>query len=72
MKTNKKNYRILVVDDEVEYQRVFSYILQKHGYTVLTCSSGKEALEVLKKNAIDLVMTDLKSRYGWGRAGSSR
>lgn len=60
MKTNKKNYRILVVDDEVEYQRVFSYILQKHGYTVLTCSSGKEALEVLKKNAIDLVMTDLK------------
>ncbi len=60
MKTDKKNYRILVVDDEIEYQRVFSYILQKHGYTVLTCSGGKEALEVLKKNAIDLVMTDLK------------
>ena len=57
---DKKNYRILVVDDEIEYQRVFSYILQKNGYTVLTCSGGREALELLKKNEVDLVMTDLK------------
>lgn len=57
---NKKNYRILVVDDEIEYQRVFSYLLQKNGYTVLTCSGGKDALDLLAKNEIDLVMTDLK------------
>ena len=57
---NKKNYRILIVDDEIEYQRVFAYMLQKNGYTVLTCSGGKEALELLAKNEIDLVMTDLK------------
>lgn len=56
----KKNYTILIVDDEVEYQRAFSYILQKNGYTVLTCSSGREALAQLKANEIDLVMTDLK------------
>lgn len=55
-----KNYRILVVDDEIEYQRVFSYILQKHGYMTLTCSGGREALELLKENEIDLIMTDLK------------
>lgn len=57
---NNKNYRILIVDDEIEYQRVFSYILQKHGYTVFTCSGGREALALLKKNPVDLVMTDLK------------
>lgn len=57
---DKKNYRILIVDDEIEYQRVFSYILQKNGYTVQTCSGGKEALELLKKHEIDLVMTDLR------------
>lgn len=55
-----KNYRILIVDDEIEYQRVFSYILKKKGYTVSTCSGGKEALEFLEKNETDLVMTDLK------------
>ena len=55
-----KNYRILVVDDEIEYQTVFSIILRKKGYTVDTCSGGKEALEFLENNEIDLVMTDLK------------
>lgn len=57
---DQKNYRILIVDDEIEYQRVFAYMLQKNGYSVLTCSGGKEALELLAKNEIDLVMTDLK------------
>lgn len=55
-----KNYKILIVDDEIEYQRVFSFLLKRNGYTTTTCSSGKEALEILKKQEIDLVMTDLK------------
>ena len=57
---DKKNYRILIVDDEIEYQRVFAYLIKKNGYSVLTCSGGKEALELLLKNEIDLIMTDLK------------
>ena len=56
----KKNYKILVVDDEIEYQRVFSYILKKNGYTVQTCSSALQALEILAHTDINLVMTDLK------------
>lgn len=55
-----KSYKILIVDDEIEYQRVFSFLLKRNGYTTTTCSSGKEALEILKKQEIDLVMTDLK------------
>ena len=55
-----KDYRILIVDDEIEYQRVFSFILKKKGYTVSTCSGGKEALRFLEENEVDLVMTDLK------------
>ena len=57
---DKNNYRVLVVDDEIEYQRVFSYLLKKNGYMVMSCSSGREALELLECNEIDLVMTDLK------------
>lgn len=60
MNTDNKDFRILVVDDEVEYQRVFSLILSKKGYQVLTCSGGKRALELLSENEIDLIMTDLK------------
>ena len=37
-------FRILIVDDEIEYQRVFSYILSEKGYTVETCSNGIEAV----------------------------
>ena len=57
---DKKDYKILIVDDEIEYQRVFSYILKKKGYTVSTCSGGREALEFLEDNTTDLIMTDLK------------
>lgn len=57
---DKNNYRVLVVDDEIEYQRVFSYLLKRNGYMVMSCSSGREALELLECNEIDLVMTDLK------------
>ena len=60
MLKEKKNYKILVVDDEVEYQTVFSYILSAGGYQVETASGGNEALEKLEKKPFNLVMTDLK------------
>lgn len=56
----KKNYRIMVVDDEPEYQRVFSYILKKNGYQTIACSGAREALDKLSSCEVDLVMTDLK------------
>ena len=56
----KKNYKILVVDDEIEYQRVFSYLLKRNGYDVITASSAREALNLLESNEINLIMTDLK------------
>lgn len=55
-----KNYKILVVDDEIEYQRVFSFLLKRAGYEAETASSAKEALSFLEKNEVDLIMTDLK------------
>ncbi|MBR4409896.1 MAG: sigma-54-dependent Fis family transcriptional regulator [Firmicutes bacterium] len=55
-----KDFHILVVDDEIEYQRAFSMILSRKGFHVLTCSDGQTALNMLAENEIDLVMTDLK------------
>ncbi len=56
----RKGYKLLIVDDEIEYQKVLSLILSDLGYTVTTCSNGSEALEHLEMKAIDLVITDLK------------
>lgn len=56
----RKGYKILIVDDEVEYQKVLTLILSDLGYKIASCSNGMEALEYLEKNIVDLVLTDLK------------
>lgn len=52
--------KILVVDDEVQYQEVINIILQSEGYETKVANSGEEALEILKKEKFHLVLTDLK------------
>lgn len=54
------NFKILVVDDEIQYQEVINMILQSEGYKTKVASSGEEALEILKKEEFNLVLTDLK------------
>lgn len=54
----EKKYTILVVEDNAELRKAISTNL-KNWYTVLTAENGKEALEVLKREAADVVVTDL-------------
>lgn len=56
----KNTQHILVVDDEKDTCLLLSQVLEKEGYDVDTASSGKEALSILKKKKINLVITDLK------------
>lgn len=49
---------ILCVDDEETPRILRSLILQKQGYRVVTAGSGAEALKVLDRENIDLVLTD--------------
>lgn len=56
----KKGYKILIVDDEIEYQKVLTFILSDVGYDIASCSNGHEALEYIDENIVDLVLTDLK------------
>lgn len=51
--------RILIVDDEVRMQRLFEINLGPK-YEVLTCGDGVRALELLKKQKISLLVTDMK------------
>ena len=50
---------ILCVDDEETPRILRKLILQKQGYQVVTAASGAEALEVLNRTNINLVLSDL-------------
>jgi len=53
------NITILCVDDEETPRILRKLILQKQGYQVVTAASGAEALEVLDRANINLVLSDL-------------
>jgi PAS domain S-box-containing protein len=52
---------ILVVDDEASIRDIVTAVLQKHGYSVLSCSDGMEAITLFKvhPDEIALVVTDV-------------
>lgn len=50
---------ILVVDDESALCEFAQLILQEKGYKVLIATSGKQALELLEVNAVDVLLTDI-------------
>lgn len=50
---------ILVVDDVWEQREITAGILKELGYNVTAVSSGREAVEYLKKNTVDLLIVDM-------------
>ena len=52
--------KILVVDDDLSILRLYKEELEEEGYTVVTASTGVEALEQFEKEAPDLVSLDIQ------------
>jgi len=52
--------RLLIVDDEPRMRQALSLLLQKWGWHVDTAATGKEALEKVRTEDVDIVLTDLK------------
>ncbi|MDP2156337.1 MAG: response regulator, partial [Nitrospirota bacterium] len=50
---------VIVVDDDPDVLKMTSLLLNKRGYSTFPCGSAGEALEVLQKNKIDVVLTDI-------------
>jgi two-component system cell cycle response regulator len=49
---------ILLVDDSREYLETTRKLLEREGHTVLTATSGAEALEIVKGKRVDLMLVD--------------
>jgi len=50
---------ILIVDDVEEQRQIVSGMLEELGYSVVSASSGEEAVEYLKTNKVDLLVLDM-------------
>jgi DNA-binding NtrC family response regulator len=52
--------KILVVDDEQSMTQFLGIVLRKEGYEVTTVNSGRDALDKVKLEAFDVVISDIK------------
>jgi len=50
--------RILLVDDDEGILEVIGERIKSWGYQLLKCSSGKEAIDIIKRGDVDVVILD--------------
>ena len=52
-------HKILIAEDDRELLELFSHVLTKHGYTVKDVSNGQEALDAIKNDYFDIIISDI-------------
>jgi len=53
-------FRVLVADDDESLRRVMEFRLRQEGYEVRTVPDGAQALELLRNERFDLLLSDMK------------
>ena len=56
----KTKGRILVVDDEKSMREILEIFLENEGYFVSVANNGETAVEALKRDIFDLIISDMK------------
>ncbi|MBW2175228.1 MAG: response regulator, partial [Deltaproteobacteria bacterium] len=56
----QRRFGVLVVEDNPVNQKVAATMLEKRGHRVVVASNGREALEALDKEHIDLILMDVQ------------
>lgn len=60
--TWKRMQRVLIVDDDPTYRETLTALFTDWQWDVFEVSSGREALDILDRHAIDLVLLDVASQ----------
>ena len=55
----KPKAHILVVDDEEDIQELVKYNLEREGYKVTCAGSGEHAVEIARREVVDMIVLDL-------------
>ncbi len=58
--TEKKNSKILIVDDEESMRDILSMTLSDAGYDPVTATSAEEAIDIMQKDPAWVLFVDLK------------
>jgi two-component system, NtrC family, response regulator PilR len=58
--SDRRPPRILVVDDERSMRELLAIVLRREGYEVLLAENGCAAVAVLEREAVDLLISDIK------------
>jgi two-component system response regulator HydG len=66
-KINSTMAKILVIDDNIDICQLLDRFLKKNGFDVTTTISGKDGLDLIRKNFYDLIFCDFKLRDMEGR-----
>ena len=56
----QRNYNVLIVDDEPLIRKSLYEILRIEGYNAHMAGTGEEAMDLLKEDLMDVVITDMK------------
>lgn len=56
----KNTITVLVVDDEMMIRSLIERILSRDGYSVLLAEDGNRALDTLRTEKVDIVVSDMK------------
>lgn len=57
---------ILIVEDSADLQALLINMVKVHGFNVVACDGGVEALEYLAHNHFDLIISDIQMPLGSG------
>jgi two-component system, NtrC family, response regulator PilR len=52
--------RVLVVDDERSMRELLTIVLTRDGHDVLAAEDGRAGLEILRRERIDILITDIR------------
>ena len=55
-------FKILVAEDDAELRQLFCRVLTRHGFQPIGAADGVEALQVLERDYIDLIVSDIMIR----------
>ena len=55
-----RDQTVLIVDDESYVLRSLQRVLRNETYQILTANSGSEALKILERESVDLIVSDLR------------
>jgi CheY-like chemotaxis protein len=56
---NENPNSILIIEDDDTFRAVLNHVLVEEGYKVITASNGLKAINILKKETPDLIITDI-------------